>query len=143
VSREQHYHLTAEIGIRAPPGIEFRIEDLDLRKRGSFQDAQGPLELTLGGTMGELRKLALASDALHALVATREDLADEAPAILRLHASPRQLARMADAMGDARDEPTPEDLVANEAWLREALTFASYEPDAIEPVETPTWRTDV
>jgi len=140
VQTSQRYHLTGEIGIRAPPGLEFQIEDLDLVKRGSFHDAQGSLELTLGSTLGELRKLALASDALHALVREREDLPDETPARLRLHASRGQLARMADAARVHPDEPTAEELATNEGWLREALSFEAYEPDALEVVRDPAWR---
>jgi hypothetical protein len=138
---EQRYHVTAEIEVRCPPGLEFKLEDVDLVKQGSFRDAEGPLDLTLGSTLGELRKLALASEPLHALVRKVEAEEDTTPAMIRLHASPRLLARMADAARVFPDEPTAEDLAGNHAWLRAALSFEEYEPGDLTLVEgEPAWR---
>lgn len=137
--REQRYHVTADIDVRAPPGIEFRLEDIDLVKKGSFHDAEGDFALALGSTLGELRKLALVSDALHDLVRRHDEAPDGTPAILRLVATRPLLARMAQAVPRA-GEPDAEALVNNEAWLRAALSFDEYEPEALELIERPAWR---
>ncbi|GEM_PF-6302966 len=140
-AREQRYHVTADIEVHCPPALEFRVEDLEIVKQGSFRDAEGPLNLTVGGTLGEIRKLALASDPLHALVREAEAAEDATPAVLKLHASPRLLRRMAAAARASEDEPTPDDLVENQAWLRAALTFEEYEPEALVLVQgEPAWR---
>src|SRR5581483_4838371 len=123
-AREQRYHVTADIEVHCPPALEFRVEDLEIVKQGSFRDAEGPLNLTVGGTLGEIRKLALASDPLHALVREAE-AAEDATAAARA----------------SEDEPTPDDLVENQAWLRAALTFEEYEPEALVLVQgEPAWR---
>lgn len=139
--REQRYHVTADIEVHCPPALEFRVEDVEIVKQGSFRDAEGPLDLTIGSTLGELRKLALASDPLHALVRRAEDVEDTRPALIKLHATPRLLRRMAHATQGSREEPTAEELVENEAWMRAALTFEEYEPDALILVQgEPAWR---
>ena len=140
VEREQRYHVTAEIGIRAPPGVEFQLEDIELVKHGSFHDAEGEMDIELGSTLGELRKLALVSDQLHEMVA-RVTAPDEQPAILHLRATPPLLRKMAIACAAIPGEPTPDQLVENQAWLRAALSFDEYEPRSLDVLERPPlWR---
>jgi hypothetical protein len=99
------------------------------------------MDLALGSTLGEIRKLALASDPLHALVRGAEEQEDQTPAVIRLHATPRLLARLAAAASTTPGEPTAEDLAENQAWLRAALSFDEYEPEALILLsDEPAWR---
>jgi hypothetical protein len=136
---QQRYHVTAQIEVHCPPGIEFKLEDIDLLKHGSFRDAEGALELAVGGTLGELRKLALASEPLHALIQTAEHEPDATSAIIRLEASPHQLREMAQAARSSAQEPTAAELIENSAWLRAALSFHEYEPRNLEILDEPVW----
>lgn len=138
---EQDWELTADIAVRAPPGIEFRVEHVGIHKDGSFRDATGTFEVVVGATLGELRKLALASDALHELVRAAELEPDDAPALLRLRASPKQLKRLARAAKLTGEEPTADDLALNDAWVQAALMLQDYEPQALVLLEgEPDWR---
>ena len=140
---EQRYHVTGDIDVMCPPALQFRLEDIDLVKRGSFRDPEGPLEVSFGSSLGELRKLALASDPLHQLVLEHEEEPDDRPAVLRLRAPPPLLRRMASAARRFPDEPTPEQLVGSQAWLRAALSFDEYEPVRLDLVEgAPAWRAE-
>lgn len=122
--------LAGEIEVGLTTGGKVQLTRVEALFGGTFGRPDGPLRLTVGGKLGELRKLGAESKPIRALLPAAAHEPEGADAELALRTTGRKMGALRRAaLGTPENDA--EALLRNEVWLVELLTFKGYSADSL------------